>query len=167
MEVIEKITTRKKDIDVINEIMAYKDTYYRFAYSITGNQQDSLDAIQEMYYIVYRDISKLRDKDKFYCWSMGILANCCRKIYRKNKKYIMQSFELGEVEDNYYKNIENKIDIEKYLLRINSKQRECIIMKYFMDMKQEEIANVLNISIGTVKSRIFNGLKKIKKEMER
>ena len=61
-----------------------------------------------------------------------------------------------------YETFEKKLDILKYLKRLNEYQEEAIKLKYFADMDYESIARVSNVPVGTVKSRISTGLKKLK-----
>ncbi len=152
-------------MNLIEEILKYKDIYYRYAYSISGNAEDAKDAIQEMYTIAYKDLHKLRDETKFYAWSMSILTNCARGIYKKNKKYsLFASSDKEHIAKGVL--VDLNIDLHNALNQLPPKTKECIVMKYYLGLSIEEIATILKIPSGTVKSRIHNGTQKLKIKLE-
>lgn len=111
---------------------------------------------------LFGSIRKLRDADAFYSWSKTILVNRCRTKLRKNRRTI----PLGDrKEEPYHENYaarESRQDIMACLGRLNGRQQEAIRLRYFMDMDYETIARVSGAPVGTVKSRISNGLAKLK-----
>lgn len=152
-------------MNLIEEILKYKDIYYRYAYSISGNVEDAQDAIQEMYTIAYKDLHKLRDESKFYSWTMSILTNCARNIYKKNKKYsLCASYDHNLVAKELL--VDLNMDIHHALNRLPLKTKECIVMKYYLGLSIDEIAIILKVPSGTVKSRIHNGIRKLRISME-
>lgn len=151
-------------------VMAEKDAYYKLAFTYLGNTHDAMDAMEEMIVILYEKMNQLKKESSFYSWSKTILVNHCKLVLRKQKKIVLlddfTSVQLDDVDHfsnhNPYQNIEQKVDIQQALLRLNADQREAIELKYFHDLDNQTIANMTNVSIGTVKSRVFNGLSKLK-----
>ncbi|MDP4177114.1 MAG: RNA polymerase sigma factor [Bacillota bacterium] len=151
---------------LIEYILKRRDEYYRLAYVYVKNQEDSLDALQEMIVIIFENIRKLKNVDSFVPWSKTILVNCCKNILKKkNKVILVESYQEREFIENY-KYIDQSIDIENALERLNFKQREAIKLKYYLGYDYETIAQITKTPIGTVKSRISNGLKLLKKVMK-
>ncbi|GGE61321.1 sigma-70 family RNA polymerase sigma factor [Priestia taiwanensis] len=148
-------------------IIAKKDEYYRLALTYTGNEHDAMDTMEEMIVSVYDNIEKLRDAEAFYSWSKTILVNNCRALTRKKQKVVLVD-EWEEINThastiNPYTNSEHQMDIQMLLEQSNDQQKEAIQLKYFHDFDNQTIAKITNVSIGTVKSRIFQGLKKLRK----
>lgn len=105
------------------------------------------------------------DKEAFEAWSKTIMVNCCKNILRKKKRLILiDQYEDGEYVERY-KSVEENADIEKELEKLNFNQREAIKLKYYIGLDYETIAQITKTPIGTVKSRISNGLKVLKKVM--
>ncbi len=147
---------------LIQLVMERKDEYYRLAYSYTCSKEDSLDAMHDMIVILFNNINKLRDADAFYSWSRTILVNCCRRIVKKQSRIIpIDDSQEGEYHEDY-QGREFKQDIMDSLKKLSLKQREAIILKYFFDMDYETISRITRVPVGTVKSRVFNGLSKLR-----
>lgn len=149
-------------------VMNQKTDYYKLAYVYMKNKEDSLDIMQEMIVILYQNISKLKKDEAFYSWSKTILVNSCRKALKANKGLI----SLESIEEQKYESYESdnssedKIVLEKYLSRLNPIHEEVIRLRYTMDLDYESISKLLNIPLGTVKSRINTAMKALKKSME-
>ncbi len=147
---------------LIQLVMNRKNEYYRLAYTYTGNREDSLDALQDMIVILFDNIRKLKEPGVFYSWSKTILVNRCRAMLRKNGRIIPLDNRHEEVYHENYSAGESRQDILISLERLNSRQQEAIKLKYFMDMDYESIARVTSVPVGTVKSRVFNGIARLK-----
>lgn len=147
---------------LLSLIMDKKGEFYRLAYTYTENKEDALDAMEDMIVILYQQIRRLKKSEAFYSWSKTILVNCCRDILRKRNR----TAELLDYVDESFKDSlevrEKRIDILKVLKNLNHHQQEAIKLKYLMDMDLESISRVVNAPVGTVKSRISTGLKKLK-----
>ncbi|WP_339320592.1 sigma-70 family RNA polymerase sigma factor [Paenibacillus sp. FSL R10-2734] len=151
-------------------IMSEKDVYYRLAFSYMRNAHDAMDAMEEMIVTVYEKIDQLKKEEAFYSWSKTILVNGCKKLlHKRNKLVLLEDWsttevrELGQaVNSDPYHTSEQQIDIKALLLHINEHQREAIQLKYFHDLDYQTIADITEVSIGTVKSRIYHGLQKLK-----
>lgn len=151
-------------------IMAEKDTYYRLAFTYLGNTHDAMDAMEDMIVKLYEKIDQLQKEDAFYSWSKTILVNCCKgHLQKRNKVILVEDWsdtderELShEWTNDLYSRTDQQLDIQDLLQNINEHQREAIQLKYFHDLDNQTIAEITNVSLGTVKSRIFQGLKRLK-----
>lgn len=140
-----------------------KDEYYKLAYVYMQDREDAMDAVQDMIIILYDNIKKLKNPDAFYSWSKTILVNCCRNLLkRRNRVVLLEKYEDGEYTEDY-QGREQKHDIMKGLQRLNIYQQEAIKLKYFLDMDYETISKIAGVPLGTVKSRISEGLRKLRK----
>lgn len=143
-------------------VMDRKDEYYRLAFTYTGSREDSLDALQDMIVILFQNIRRLRDASAFYSWSKTILVNRCRRMLRKKGRVVPLESRKEEGYQEKYPYSEARQDILAYLDCLNRGQQEAIKLKYFMDLDYETIARMTKVPVGTVKSRIFNGLAKLR-----
>lgn len=159
----------KKAINGDKEALLYlilkeKDNYYKLAYFYMKNEHDALDILQEMIIVVYKEIPKLKKLSSFYIWSKKILVNLCKKELFKNNRF--EEIDEGlSLEEEGFKEAENRIYLKTLIESLNENQKEAIKLKYYLDYSYEEIANFLEIPLGTVKSRINKGLNKIRKNI--
>lgn len=152
-------------------IMSEKDDYYRLAFTYMGNTHDAMDAMEEMIVQLYEKMNQLERNEAFYSWSKTILVNRCKSLLQKRNKLVLfddwneavDKKEMGDViiPDPYVRS-DQQMDIQELLLLVNENQREAIQLKYFHDLDYQSIADITNVSLGTVKSRIFQGLKKLR-----
>ena len=141
-------------------ISAQRSDYYKLAYVFTKNREDALDALEDMIVILYESIGRLKKDEAFFSWSKTILVNCCKKILRQRKKVVSLDNRPEEVYEDTYQTDELGL-LETHLTRLSEKHQEVLRLRYFLDLDYQTIANILKIPVGTVKSRISNGLKKL------
>ncbi|WP_301109927.1 RNA polymerase sigma factor [Sporosarcina sp.] len=157
---------KKGDKEALLQLISeQQDDYYRLALSYMGNSHDAMDAMEEMIVSLYRHIPKLKKNESFYSWSKTILVNQCRKMLHKaDRVVLLEDFETDEFhsEDVSLKRTEQAIDIQQMLAVVNKHQREAIELKYFHDLDYKTIADITKVSVGTAKSRVFNGLNKMR-----
>ncbi|MGG4491519.1 sigma-70 family RNA polymerase sigma factor [Metabacillus idriensis] len=146
-------------------IMSEKDAYYKLALTYMGNTHDALDAMDEMIVRVYEKLEQLKKPDAFYSWSKTILVNCCKSLLREQKRAILlEDWTSAEgKETNALIQSEQQMEIQELLIHLNDEQKEAVTLKYLHDLDYQTIAEITNTPIGTVKSRIFQGLKKLRK----
>jgi RNA polymerase sigma factor (sigma-70 family) len=148
-------------------IMAEKDDLYRLCFTYMGNQHDAMDVLEEMIVRLYENIGQLKKEEAFYSWSKTILVNLCKTTLRKQKKLVLiddwQSSKEKESESaSKINSSDQQMEIEEMLAILNDNQKEAIQLKYLLDYDYQTIAEMTNVPIGTVKSRVFQGLRKLK-----
>ena len=135
---------------------------YKTAISILKDEDDANDAIQEALYSAYKNYYSLREKSYFTTWIIKILINKCYNIINKNKKiaYIDDTIiqNTASSEDTY--KIENSL--EWVLNQIDKDLKEIVVLYYYDDFSVADIANVLDIPQGTIKSRLSRAREQIK-----
>ncbi|MGX4601416.1 RNA polymerase sigma factor [Faecalimicrobium sp. JNUCC 81] len=144
--------------------------------SVLKNEEDAGDATQETFLKVYKNITSLNDIDKFNGWIKKIAINQCLMLIRKNKKindnYYFDNEEKTLILKDEFNLEENIIEKEKKEIvleiidRLSDKKKIVITLFYFNDLKINEIAEVLNISEGTVKSRLNSAKKDLAKYID-
>ena len=141
-------------------IFLEKANYYRLAFSYLKNEEDSLDALEDMIVQLYENIHQLKKDELFYSWSKTILVNICKKRLKQQQK-IVPLHEDERIIDSHEENNVQSLYVQQLLNNLNEHQKEAIELKYFFDFDLKTIANVTNSSLGTVKSRIHTGLQKL------
>jgi RNA polymerase sigma-70 factor (ECF subfamily) len=141
-------------------IMLQKQDYYRLAFTYTGNQEDALDMMEDMIIILYENINRIKKPEAFYGWSKTILVNCCRKLMRNKKNLFPMDAVTEEYQESYHQ-MDQQMALEIQLAQLNAKHQEVLRLRYYMDYDYQCIADILKIPVGTVKSRISIGLKKL------
>ena len=153
---------------LIEYIKENQEKLYRIAYTYTKNQEKALDVVQESIEKALKNIYQLKEKEYIKTWFYRILINECLQYIKKNKRII--TCELQEIENKieWNDNITTEgIDIYNHIQKLNEKVRTVIILRFFEDMKIEEIATITKTNVNTVKSRLYKGLKELKNLIER
>ena len=141
----------------INLIEENLISMYRVAKGILLSQEDIDDAIQNTILLSYKNINTLKKNEFFKTWLIRILINECNKIYNFNKKYI----DFNEIKENYTNDEYENFDLKRAIQGLSEDLRLPIVLFYFEDMQISEIAYLMNIPIGTVKSRLSRAKIKI------
>lgn len=148
-------------------IMADQDAYYRLAYSYMGNEHDAMDAMEDMIVTVYEKIDQLHKGEAFYSWSKTILVNRCKTLLRKKGRFYpledeQERSHAAFTDDNPYRHTESEMDMQVLLSHLNAQQREAIELRYVHDLPYQTIADMTGAPLGTIKSRISQGIQKLK-----
>lgn len=164
IDLVDKAKGGDKDA-LLKLVMAAKDHYYRLAYVYVHDEEDSLDALQDMIVILYENINQLKKPEAFYTWSKTILVNCCKKTLKRRKRFLFsESVKEKDYHEEYEKS-EHKQDMLSMLSKLNDNQQEAIKLRYYLGWDYQRIAEVTDTPLGTVKSRIFTGIAKMRESL--
>lgn len=158
---------------------------YNYCYKFFLDHDLAMEAAQKTFISMCRNLDALQDILRFKSWLYKIAVNSCREEARKMKSAKAVSFDVvvnGDGEDSpgwekalrrsenperQYQQQELSDLLQQCLLELSAEQREVVIMKEYEGLKFREIAEALNISENTVKSRMYYGLDAMKKILER
>lgn len=178
-EILIKRCKRGK-IDAFEKLMKkYEKKVYSLCYRFTGNYDDANDLAQETFIKLYNSISKFKGKSAFSTWLYRVTTNVCLDELRKRKNNLPLSLDNpqeNEEGDEIYLNppdqsynpeiIAEKNDLKqivhKGIGRLPEQQRIIIILREMEELSYEEISEILDLSIGTVKSRLNRARKNLK-----
>ena len=135
--------------EFIGLIKKYKGQMYRFAFSIVKNETDAEDVVAETIKKAY---------GKFKRWIMSILANEAKRMMSKRNKEILTD-DSNTFENNYYM---NDLELKHLVNSLPAEFREVVILYYYERFTVKEIAQILEVSVGTVKSRLSRAREKLK-----
>lgn len=154
----------KKAFETI--IMEMIDNLYRVAYGILKNEEDASDAISNATLKAYEKIKTLKQLEFFKTWITRILINECNYILKQKKKVIYIENYTEKPNDIYTDyDSEISIDVKQALKKLDESLNQIVILYYFEDLSIEEIANIIEIPKGTVKSRLSRARQILAKQL--
>ncbi|MCX7718837.1 MAG: RNA polymerase sigma factor [Candidatus Sumerlaeaceae bacterium] len=161
--------------DLVN---AYKQKAYYVALGFVGNHEDALDLSQDAFVKAFKAIKTFDLNSPFFPWFYKIIKNHCLNYIKKNQRVRNDSLEeleeetFAQFEDDrpgprdVYADSETRHHLWRAIDRLKPDFREIIIMKHFHNLSYKEIAETLNIPIGTVMSRLFNARQELRELMK-
>jgi RNA polymerase sigma-70 factor (ECF subfamily) len=154
-----------EQLAMLGLLMEKKQMYYRLAYSMLGNEADALDAISQMTAQVVEKIHSLRASEAFLAWSRRILINVCHEFWRKNPKLLPMEEALAKESPSGLP-IEDRLILRQLVGQLPEIHREVVYMRFYLDYEYKDIARILEIPDGTVKSRLNRALETLRQQME-
>lgn len=150
-------------------IRRYYDDIYRFCYYKTSNRDASYDLTQETFMKLIKYFNSYEDKGSFKSYLFSIAINICNDYFKKNAQ---SGEDIENINEKEYcldkqEEVKNKIMVEDLLQRLPDYQKDAIILKYFQGFKVKEIARITNEKVPTVKSRLKQGLERMKNNTRR
>jgi RNA polymerase sigma-70 factor, ECF subfamily len=144
----------------------YEEDIYRMAYVYVKNQEDALDIVQEVAYQSFKKISTLKKPEYFKTWLMKITINCSLNIINKNKKVIplYPDFEVLTSSENH--DIALSLSLEELMNTLQEDEKSVVLLKYYDDRTLKEIAEILDMPLGTAKSVLYRALDKLRQNIK-
>jgi RNA polymerase sigma-70 factor, ECF subfamily len=159
----------------------YQKKIYYLAYDLTGNHHDAEDLSQEVFIKAFRSLHNFRGDAKLSSWLYRITVNTAISQKRKksvSKMQLQENFEENidqskQVNDTEFsRNPEKKAEaglmrdhIDRAIQKLTPREKSIFVLRHYNDLPQKEIAEILKINLGTVKSMLFRALKKLQKEL--
>ena len=138
---------------------------YNLALRMTGREEDARDATQDAFLPVLRKLSSVRGESAFTTWRHRVAVNACYDLLRKRQRQPL--LERGGAEDrpaaepppvpDHADASDLSIDVQRALLEVPQDFRVVMILHDLRDLPQEEVAQILGVPVGTVKSRLHRG----------
>lgn len=157
-------------------ILKYQSQVFYAAMNIVKNREYAEDISQDAFLKAYEKLDTLQDKDHFYPWLKRITVNLALNHYDRGKRIVDIESEDSEV--SYFDTITSGETPEDFLIKEELKKyvrmfvdglperlRTVVMLREVEDMSYEEIADMLNIPLGTVRSRLFNARQIIKERL--
>ena len=162
-------------------MLLHQKPVYNICWRMAGNAEDALDLSQEVFLKAYRNIGNFDERSQFSTWIYRITANTCIDEMRKRKG--RQSFSLeeelegeegsmqrqvadaGETPEESMLREEQKSEILQALESLSPEHKVAVILRDIKGLSYEEIAEILELTLGTVKSRISRGRNQLKQEI--
>ena len=153
---------QNKNEEIIQEALVRNyDKYYKLAYSYVHNEADAMDIVQESAYKAILKSDTLRKPEFINTWLYRIVINEACTLIRKIRGEVSEIEEDHvTVEDTY-----TNMDLHQAIENLSEQERTLIVLRYFEDKKLDEIAEILELNINTVKSRLYRVFDKLKLEL--
>jgi RNA polymerase sigma-70 factor, ECF subfamily len=171
----------KGDQDAFGEIVEiYKNSVYQLCYRMLGNRHEAEDIAQEAFIRAYVNIKSFNQDLKFSTWLFRIATNLCIDRLRKKKPDYYLDAEVAGTEgltmyshissdsplpETEVESLELQETVQKEILKLPEKYRSAIVLKYMEDMSLNEISEILDLPLGTVKTRIHRGREALRKQL--
>ena len=147
-------------------ILKYRARIFAVAFSMVHNEYDAWDIAQEGFLKAWRSIQRFEGRSSFYTWLYSITVNLT--IYSLRRKARCEEVELNDAIPSSlpnprvsYQSAETREYINAALARLSPEHRAVVVLKELEDMQYHEIAKALNLSLGTVMSRLFYARRKL------
>jgi RNA polymerase sigma-70 factor, ECF subfamily len=139
---------------------------YDLAFAVLRDRQSAEDAVQEAAVRAWRGFAGLRDENRARAWFLKIVLNQCRATMRTRwwRSHLLSDRVEG-VAASGDAGAELRIDLERAMRVLSRDQRAVLFLAYQMDLPQEEIAGVLGVRLGTVKSRLHRAVARLRTEL--
>jgi RNA polymerase sigma-70 factor, ECF subfamily len=138
------------------------DAVYRLTFAILGNEADAADAAQETFVAAWRQARRLRDPDRFDAWLQRVAINAARMTYRARKRRGVREIASSRVVTtaetaSFDLARSDAVVLDAAMQRLDVDQRSILVLHHLDRRPLAEIAEILDIPVGTVKSRLFAG----------
>lgn len=148
----------------------HEDKIFALAHRVLGDRGDALDATQETLLTVYRQAGTFRGDAAFSTWMYRISINTSRDLLRKRRRWQREGEDVagldpaspGRVDDQ----VTQRIDLARALDQLADDYREPVLLHDVVGLPYEEIARLTRTNIGTIKSRISRGRRKLAELLE-
>ncbi len=154
------------DTDAFEQLyQRYKDWVFRLAWRFTGNQQDTLDVLQETFIYLLGKFPGFELTASMTTFLYPVVKNISLTIREKNRRFTSGEEILSEITVNILSETNSsRSELAAVLAVLPDEQREVLLIRFVDDMSLQEIAAALNIPIGTVKSRLHHALQKLRND---
>ncbi|MBY0223656.1 MULTISPECIES: sigma-70 family RNA polymerase sigma factor [Sporosarcina] len=155
--------TKKEKFELVeNFIVENREAHYRLAYSYVRNKENALDIVQESIFKALKSIDRLEEITYLKTWFYRILVNTSIDFIRKHQRMTVMdddilSMHLPQAEDEII-----DMDLHDAIDQLAPYDKTLIILRFFEDLKIDEIATVMNDNINTIKSRLYRILNKLR-----
>ncbi|MGI8552801.1 MAG: RNA polymerase sigma factor [Dehalococcoidia bacterium] len=166
---------RAGDIAGLNVLVRqYQTPALHLAFNLCGNQQVAEDAVADAFLAVLKHIRSYDTSRPFKSWFYRIVINCVRSAVRRDRRLptvpdagdlLQRQADPGPAPDVDVMQSELEAALLQQIDQLPPKQREVIVLRYYLDLDERTMSRVLSVPIGTVKWRLFQAHKKLHRQM--
>lgn len=180
MDYTEAVEKAKQGDQQAKEVLYTETCQHMFflAKSIVKSDEEAMDIIHDSYICVFQKLDNIKNLSGFKSYLRTTVVNRCKNYLSKKKPLYLsdmtedgEDFELedidGEIPDELLENKDVIECVRRVVESLPEEQRMCVILRYYDEMNLQEIADTLEVSLGTVKSRLSRASKKMRDEIER
>jgi RNA polymerase sigma-70 factor (ECF subfamily) len=171
--------TVRGDVDSFNQlVLRWERPIYALAYRVIGREEEARDVVQETFLRAFRGIANFRGQAKFSSWIYRIALNLCRDWIRRERRAPVsqppEGVDLADLasERGPVESIEDLVarndmsrTVARAMKQLPEEQRTAIILKEYHGMTFQEIADLQNCPLSTVKTRLYQGLSVLRRHL--
>jgi RNA polymerase sigma-70 factor (ECF subfamily) len=168
------------DLDSFNQlVLRWERPIYALAYRVIGREEEARDVAQETFLRAFRALKGFKGQAKFSSWLYRITLNLCRDWIRRERRtpvaQMPEGVDLVELagEETPSESLEDLIGrrqlgraVSKAMATLPDEQRTAIILKEYHGLTFQEIADLLDCPLSTVKTRLYQGLSVVRKQLQ-
>lgn len=161
-------------------VQRYQQKVMKLVYRYVSDRDTAADLVQEIFFKVYRNLKRFKGDSAFSTWIFRIAVNDCidhqRRLRKRRESSLDAIIESGfdvpdqstrnDVQDRFQAQQERNL-VRRALEQMHPKQRVVVVMKIYQEMTFEEIADILDEPLSTVKSRMYKALESLGKTIRR
>lgn len=155
--------TADKEALIHEQLIKNYEKYYRIAYSYTFQEQDAMDIVQESVYRAILKSDTLKQPAYADTWICRIVMN---EAIRFLEKYRGRTIAMDELPEEGVNDQIEDLDLRQALEKLDSEERAIVVLKYFEEEKLKTIAQIMDLNLNTVKSKLYRAVDKLKRYME-
>lgn len=138
---------------------------YRIAFVYVKNRDDALDIVQETAYRSFKYIKKLKDPDKFKTWLLKIAVHSSLDLIRKGKNIVPMDHEYEPISyEEVNETIPLSLTLKDLIELLNVEEKGVILLRFYQDFSIQQIADTLDMPLGTVKTILYRAIRKLQQE---
>jgi RNA polymerase sigma-70 factor (ECF subfamily) len=130
------------------------DRLFSVAYRILRHPQSAEDATQQALVTIWRQLPKLRDPERFEAWSYRLLVNASYAEHRRRRREDPFGDLIHEATEDPYLSIDDRDQLERGFQRLSGEQRAVLVLQHYLNLSHAQMADVLGVPVGTVRSRL-------------
>jgi RNA polymerase sigma-70 factor (ECF subfamily) len=162
------LRSREADASALDELLTrWQERLWRHARRLTGDSEIAWDILQETMFMISRRIACLEDPAAFSAWAYRIATNLCHDYFRKTRRErtIKALYEQPSGRNNSRDPVA-ALDLKEALAELSGPEQTLISLRYEEGFSVKEMADILGIPAGTVKSRLFTARQTIRSLIE-
>jgi len=147
-------------------VSRWEKRVFNYLLRLVGDREDALDLSQDVFLKAYQNLKRLEDPGRFAGWLFRIAHNEAYSLMRKNRPEGEMSVEPSTMDATarMYP-VELSLTVESALKRLNGDQREAVLLKIYHGFKFDEMAEILDCPVSTIKSRLYTALDLLKQTL--
>ena len=142
----------------------YEADLYRFIYTQCGNVEDTLDVLQEVAYRSFKYIHTVKEPTFFKTWLFRIAINASNDSFKKRKNFDLLNDTYAE--ESFQQLSDLKFTLEAVMTYLTPIEKQVVYLKYYEELTFQEISDILQVKLGTVKSILYRALSKLKQALQ-
>jgi RNA polymerase sigma-70 factor (ECF subfamily) len=149
------VRAQQGEQDAFDQLALYVvDRLYAVAYRILRDGPSAEDATQQALLAIWRQLPRLRDPDRFDAWAYRLLVHASYAEHRRRRRTAPSASLADGASDDPFLSVHDRDQLERGFARLSAEQRAVLVLQHYLNLSHGEIADLLDIPIGTVRSRL-------------